>query len=296
MQCYKHPEVDAIGACITCGRAVCCECIESKSESDLAVCTDCAENQRQSYLEDINKKIARCWRIPFCIVFAIIALIGALYLNGKIEKELQRVDNLGSSGIIGFGRRHYSDGRSEGYVYGSRRHREMERQNLKPLYYFRNSAFVFSGFMFLACAGWTLYYFKTAKRKKAFLSTGEIPVAFSDNKPRQERKSIMSNEKKGSIGAGILWMLLISLLLFWLPVIGPLIAGIAGGKRAGGVGAAIVAVFLPGIIFGVVLFVLASHLSGIPILGAIAGVGGFALSLVHIGPLLIGAIIGGILA
>jgi hypothetical protein len=108
--------------------------------------------------------------------------------------------------------------------------------------------------------------------------------------------NIMSNEKKGSIVAGILWMFLISLLLFWLPVIGPLVAGIVGGKKAGSVGSAILAVFLPGIIFGVVLFVFASSLTGIPLLGAIAGVGGFALSLVHIGPLLIGAIIGGVLA
>jgi hypothetical protein len=91
-------------------------------------------------------------------------------------------------------------------------------------------------------------------------------------------------------------MFFISLLLFWLPVLGPLIAGVVGGKKAGGVGAAIVAVFLPGILFGIVLFLLASGLSGIPLLGAIAGAGGFALSLVHIGPLLVGAIIGGVLA
>ncbi|MBC8249682.1 MAG: hypothetical protein H8E90_08385 [Anaerolineales bacterium] len=106
----------------------------------------------------------------------------------------------------------------------------------------------------------------------------------------------MARRKKGSIGAAIFWMFLISLLLFWLPVLGPLIAGIVGGKKAGGVGSAIVAVFLPGIVFGVALFVLASSLSGIPLLGAIAGTGGFALSLSHIGPLLVGAIIGGVLA
>jgi hypothetical protein len=106
----------------------------------------------------------------------------------------------------------------------------------------------------------------------------------------------MANKRKGSVGSAIFWMFLISLLLFWLPVIGPLIAGIVGGKKAGGVGFAIVAVFLPGIVFGVILFALASSLTGIPLFGAIAGAGGFASSLVHIGPLLIGAIIGGVLA
>ena len=102
--------------------------------------------------------------------------------------------------------------------------------------------------------------------------------------------------KKGSVASGIFWMFLISLLLFWLLVIGPLVAGFVGGKKSGGVGAALMAVFLPGIIFGILLFALASSLSGMPLLGAIAGAGGLALSLVHIGPLLIGAIIGGVIA
>ena len=103
-------------------------------------------------------------------------------------------------------------------------------------------------------------------------------------------------EKKGSIPAGIIWMSIISLLLFWLPVLGPLLAGLVGGKKSGGVGNAITAVFLPGIIFGILLFVLASTLTGIPLIGAVAGTGGFILSLAHIGPLLLGAVIGGLLA
>ncbi len=55
---------------------------------------------------------------------------------------------------------------------------------------------------------------------------------------------------RGSIIAGAMWMLVISLLLFWLPLIGPLIGGIVGGKRAGGIGAAIIAAFLPAIARG----------------------------------------------
>jgi hypothetical protein len=103
-------------------------------------------------------------------------------------------------------------------------------------------------------------------------------------------------KKKGSITAAIVWMFLISAILFWLPVLGPLIAGVVGGKKAGGVGPAISAVFLPGIIFALLLFALASSLSGMPLIGAIAGAGGLVLSLLHIGPLLIGAIVGGVLA
>jgi hypothetical protein len=106
----------------------------------------------------------------------------------------------------------------------------------------------------------------------------------------------MANERKGSILSAVIWMVLISLLLFWLPVIGPLIAGIVGGKKAGGVASALIAVFLPGIMFGVALFLLATVLTGIPLIGMVAGAGGFALSLAHVGPLLVGAIIGGLLA
>lgn len=106
----------------------------------------------------------------------------------------------------------------------------------------------------------------------------------------------MSAGKKGSITSAIIWMFLISLLLFWLPVIGSFIARIVGGKKAGDVGPAIIAVFLPGIVFGVLMFLLATSLTGLPVVGSVAGAGGFILSLSNIGPLLIGAIIGGAMA
>ncbi len=100
-------------------------------------------------------------------------------------------------------------------------------------------------------------------------------------------------QAKGSVGSAMVWMFVISLLLFWLPVLGPLIAGFVGGRKAGGLGAAIVAVFLPGIIFFVILFLLAASLVGIPLIGVAAGMGGLMLSVIHVGPMLVGAIIGG---
>lgn len=106
----------------------------------------------------------------------------------------------------------------------------------------------------------------------------------------------MASRKPGSIMSAMGWMFLISILLFWLPVAGPLIAGIVGGKKAGGVGNALAAVFLPGLIFAVALFALATTLTGIPLLGVVAAAGGFALSVAHVGPLLVGAIVGGVLA
>ncbi len=102
--------------------------------------------------------------------------------------------------------------------------------------------------------------------------------------------------KRGSIGAGIAWMFVISVLLFWLPVIGAFIAGLVGGKKSGGVGNAIAAVFLPAIIFAFVLFGAATSLTGLPVLGAVAGAGGLVLAVLHIGPMLLGAILGGLFA
>ena len=101
---------------------------------------------------------------------------------------------------------------------------------------------------------------------------------------------------KGSIGAGIFWMFLITILLFWLPVAGPLIAGFVGGRKAGGLGNAIIAVFLPGIILGFCLFLMATLLTGMPLIGAVAGAGAIALVATQVGPLLLGAIVGGLMA
>ena len=105
----------------------------------------------------------------------------------------------------------------------------------------------------------------------------------------------MANQKKGSIISGIFWMFLISILLFWLPGIGPFIAGIVGGKKSGGLLNAIIAVFLPAIALGTFLFLFASLLTGAPVIGFVAGAGSFVLVISNVGPLLIGAIIGGIL-
>jgi len=106
----------------------------------------------------------------------------------------------------------------------------------------------------------------------------------------------MSDGDSGSILGGMIWMLVISVLLFWLPFIGPLIAGVVGGRKAGGVGSAIAAVFLPTVVLGVAMFFAASMLTGLPVIGALAAAGGMVLAAVGVGPLLLGAIIGGVLA
>ena len=111
----------------------------------------------------------------------------------------------------------------------------------------------------------------------------------------------MGNNNSGSVIAGSLWMLIISVLLFWLPVAGPLIAGVVGGMKSGGLLGAIMAVFLPAVVVAILIALIpAAWMTGIPVVGAIiASIAAFGLIVViglQIGLLLVGAIIGGVIA
>ena len=103
------------------------------------------------------------------------------------------------------------------------------------------------------------------------------------------------SEENGSILMGMFWMFIISLLLFWLPAIGPLIAGIVGGKRAGGVINGQIAALLPGLVLAAILFFSGTILTTLPVFGAfIAGLG-LLIYLLYVPVLMIGALIGGLL-
>ena len=106
----------------------------------------------------------------------------------------------------------------------------------------------------------------------------------------------MAQPGQSRIVAGMLWMFVISLLLFWLPFVGPLLGGVVGGRKAGGVARAIVAALVPAFVVGVLLLVLATVLTGMPLIGAIAATGGFVLVAAQVGPMLLGAILGGLMA
>ena len=106
-------------------------------------------------------------------------------------------------------------------------------------------------------------------------------------------------KESGSIIMGSIWMVVLSILLFWLPLFGPLLAGFVGGKTAGGIGGGIMAVFLPAIIMVLLIVFLVPLLSvgSIPVIGALL-VTIFSFGIIFIalqvGLLLIGAVIGGL--
>jgi len=100
-------------------------------------------------------------------------------------------------------------------------------------------------------------------------------------------------KSEGSVASAINWMGCLTLLLFWLPVIGPFIAGLVGGVKAGSVKRALLAVFVPGVMIGVMVAAGVTYLADV-YWGVLAGLGGVAISFLNIGPLLLGAVLGGL--
>lgn len=106
--------------------------------------------------------------------------------------------------------------------------------------------------------------------------------------------------RRSSLPGAMAWMLGLSVALAWLPFVGGLIAGFVGGRKAGNAGQAVLAAVLPGLVLGLLFLVAAPLLSWIPIVGpifaGILGMGKWVLASVHLVPLLIGAIVGGVTA
>lgn len=105
-----------------------------------------------------------------------------------------------------------------------------------------------------------------------------------------------SNGNQGSVLSGSIWMIVISVLLFWLPGVGGFISGLVGGKLSGGIGSALLAWLLSSILFGVLFAAFGTMLTGMVVVGFIAGLGGLFIAFLDAGARLLGAIIGGLLA
>lgn len=88
---------------------------------------------------------------------------------------------------------------------------------------------------------------------------------------------------------------MMSLLLFFLPIINGLIGGFVGGYKVGTPGRAVLAAFLPALVVGLGMWLLLIILE-VPIIGLIAGVAlGTLVLLADVG-IFIGALLGGALS
>ncbi len=106
--------------------------------------------------------------------------------------------------------------------------------------------------------------------------------------------TVQRGNGSSSVIVGAIWMVVISLLLFWLPAINGLIAGAVGGYKVGSVRSALIAAILPAIIVAAGLWLLLIALD-LPLLGIVAGFAvGILILLADVG-LFLGAVIGGVL-
>ena len=105
----------------------------------------------------------------------------------------------------------------------------------------------------------------------------------------------MARYRQTSLIVCSLWMIGISLLLFFLPALNGLVGGGVGGYKAGSAGRGLGAAILPSIVVGVGIWVLLAMFNA-PVIGFISGLAVGIWALISSIGLLIGALIGGAMA
>src|SRR5690606_28784923 len=105
----------------------------------------------------------------------------------------------------------------------------------------------------------------------------------------------MADRGDTSLVVSALWMLVISMLLFFLPALNGLIGGAVGGFKAGSVKRGLIAALLPAIAAGLGIWALLAVFDA-PIIGFLSGLAFGVWALISSIGLLIGAMVGGAMA
>ncbi|MCK4836480.1 MAG: hypothetical protein KAT17_07575 [Candidatus Aminicenantes bacterium] len=105
---------------------------------------------------------------------------------------------------------------------------------------------------------------------------------------------MISIKKTGQekIAVNAIIMIVISTMLFWLPIVGSFIGGFVGGRRISNTYTFLYAVLFSSISIGIFFFLLAQNMTALPVVGAIARKGSLYLSLSFMIPLVAGSITG----
>lgn len=104
-----------------------------------------------------------------------------------------------------------------------------------------------------------------------------------------------TTEPRASFIKATLWMVGLSILLFWLPILGPVVAGLVGGWFAGTIGRAVLASLMPAVLLAL-LIVGVGTLFELPVVGALAGGAIGLVILLGDVPLVLGAIVGAVVS
>ncbi|MDN5933599.1 MAG: hypothetical protein L0I24_21450, partial [Pseudonocardia sp.] len=102
-------------------------------------------------------------------------------------------------------------------------------------------------------------------------------------------------EPRASFVKATLWMVALSILLFWLPILGPVVAGLVGGWFAGTVGRAILASLVPAVLLAGLILLVGTAID-LPLVGVLAGGAIGLVILVGDVPLVLAAIVGAIVS
>ncbi|MCJ2541000.1 MAG: hypothetical protein LN414_07015, partial [Candidatus Thermoplasmatota archaeon] len=84
-------------------------------------------------------------------------------------------------------------------------------------------------------------------------------------------RTVIHHAARYGIVRGMTWTVILSALLFWLPVVGPAIAGYVGGRKAGGPLRGIIAVLIPAMVLFVMLAAASESMDMVPT-GMVSGV------------------------
>jgi hypothetical protein len=87
-------------------------------------------------------------------------------------------------------------------------------------------------------------------------------------------------------------MLILAILLSWVPILGPLVAGFVGGRMIGDEKRALGVALIPAVLLAIVLWAVLAAFE-LPVLGAVAGFAALVVIAVQELPLLAGAWFGG---
>ncbi len=77
-------------------------------------------------------------------------------------------------------------------------------------------------------------------------------------------RTVIHHAARYGIVRGMTWTVILSALLFWLPVAGPAIAGYVGGRKSGGPLRAVIAVIIPALVMLILLAAISENMDLIP--------------------------------